>query len=578
MPLDSQYSRLPKELREAAEYRQSLIAQAVRWTRQAWSINRPQDPHAWFATYADQYVEMVEYSQQQAATAAIVATDVALDVQSYNQPVALHADPNAFAGITGSGKPVMGLAYAQALKVAELIDAGAPATERARMWQHAGTMLAVATQTAISDASRMARLVHLEARPHTTWIRIVRPPCCARCAILAGKRGGHRMDFQRHPGCDCDAIPVSEETSDMHKLWHFDSKDYFDSLSTEQQNKIFTVSGAQAIRDGADINQVVNARRGMTNAGGEFSRKRLVTTEGTTKRGWASEYLREQYGARMQKSGGRYRRSSVNRLMPEEIYQIAGGDRDLALTLLHKNGYLTDTTPDLSGKWAWAKRDTDVKLAVDRMKAKETSISITSRASYSGKAGDGGKPPVPPPPEKATTGGGESDDELMRQFIEDRNFYDGRVPTEHIVVGEVKKNFIFGAHSRERREWAVEQVKNGVGIPPDGKTFFPRMKGRDEALRSWLGDQDSGVVRDVLWDPDRIEQNGRWGRIVYGIVEAPDGQKLELAVSIGGTRKDDPRTFKITSAYPTRGQGVSEVLADGTVKVKDFNGGEDGAS
>lgn len=99
-----------------------------------------------------------------------------------------------------------------------------------------------------------------------------------------------------------------------------------------------------------------------TTAGGEFSRKRLITTEGTTKRGWASVHLRKQYDAKMVKAGGRYRRSSVNRLMTEEIYQIAGGDRDLALTLLHKNGYPTDTTPDLSGKCAWAKRDQDVHL------------------------------------------------------------------------------------------------------------------------------------------------------------------------------------------------------------------------
>ena len=165
------------------------------------------------------------------------------------------------------------------------------------MWHHAGVMLATATQTAISDAARMAILTHLAARPGTTWVRVVRPPCCARCAILAGKKGSSSMRFLRHPGCDCTAIPVSEATSDMHKLFYFDAKEYFDSLAPEQQAKVFTKAGAKAIQDGADINQVVNARRGMkaiTSAGG---RRRLITTEGTTKRGWASEYLREQYGA-----------------------------------------------------------------------------------------------------------------------------------------------------------------------------------------------------------------------------------------------------------------------------------------
>ena len=297
----------------------------------------------------------------------------------------LSAAPEAFAGVTGSGDPVMGLAYAQAQKITELVDAEAPITERAQAWHHAGVMLATATQTAISDAARMAILTHLAARPGTTWIRVVRPPCCARCAILAGKKGSSSMRFLRHPGCDCTAIPVSEATSDMHKLFYFDAKEYFDSLAPEQQAKVFTKAGAKAIQDGADINQVVNARRGMkaiTSAGG---RRRLITTEGTTKRGWASEYLREQYGAVLQKAGGRYRRTSVARLMPEEIYRIAGDDRDLALALLHKNGFLTDATPDLSSKWSWAKRDPEV-LAAKRRIDTRPSIALSAKSSADDQA------------------------------------------------------------------------------------------------------------------------------------------------------------------------------------------------
>ena len=375
--LDSQYSRLPPQLQAAADYRQRLIAQITRRVLAAWRPNSPQDPNAWFASHALPFTEMVAHGQLLAAQAAIASADVALDLQHYDVVPELSADPEAFAGVTGSGDPVMGLAYAQAQKITELVDTEAPITERAQVWHHAGVMLATATQTAISDAARMAILTHLAARPGTTWVRVVRPPCCARCAILAGKKGDSRMKFLRHPGCDCTAIPVSEATSDMHKLFYFDAKEYFDSLSPEQQAKVFTKAGARAIRDGADINQVVNARRGMktiTSAGG---RRRLITTEGTTKRGWASEYLREQYGASLQKAGGRYRRTSVARLMPEEIYRIAGADRDLALSLLHKNGFLTDATPDLGGKWSWAKRDPEI-LAANRRIGTRPSIALSA--------------------------------------------------------------------------------------------------------------------------------------------------------------------------------------------------------
>lgn len=385
--LDSQYSRLPPQLQAAADYRQRLIAQIVRRVLAAWRPNSPQDPNSWFASHALPFTEMVTHGQLLAAQAAIASADVALDLQHYDAVPELSADPEAFAGVTGSGDPVMGLAYAQAQKITELVDAEAPITERAQAWHHAGVMLATATQTAISDAARMAILTHLAARPGTTWIRVVRPPCCARCAILAGKKGTSRMKFLRHPGCDCTAIPVSEATSDMHKLFHFDAKEYFDSLSPEQQAKVFTKAGARAIRDGADINQVVNARRGMkaiTSAGG---RRRIITTEGTTKRGWASEYLREQYGAALQKtSGSRYRRTSVARMMPEEIYRIASDDRDLALSLLHKNGFLTDATPDLSGKWSWAKRDPEVLAAKRRIGARP-SIALSAARSVDEKSG-----------------------------------------------------------------------------------------------------------------------------------------------------------------------------------------------
>jgi hypothetical protein len=95
-----------------------------------------------------------------------------------------------------------------------------------------------------------------------------------------------------------------------------DPKLYFESLSGPEQDRIFTKVGAQAIRDGADIFQVVNARRtkaGMYTAGGL-----KYTTESTTKRG----------------------RKRGPRLMPESIYKIAGSDRAEAIRLLRFHGYL----------------------------------------------------------------------------------------------------------------------------------------------------------------------------------------------------------------------------------------------
>ena len=90
-------------------------------------------------------------------------------------------------------------------------------------------------------------------------------------------------------------------------------------------------------------------------------------------------------GEYLEKTGGRYRRTSVARLMPEEIYRIAGDDRDLALALLHKNGFLTDATPDLSGKWSWAKRDPEIR-AVNRRIGDRRSIALSAKSSADDQA------------------------------------------------------------------------------------------------------------------------------------------------------------------------------------------------
>ena len=75
---------------------------------------------------------------------------------------------------------------------------------------------------------------------------------------------------------------------------------------------VFTRAGAESIRQGADIAQVVNARSGMYTAAG----RQLTTT-----------------AARIRGQGG-------IRLMPEQILREAGNDRDEAQRLLKRFGYL----------------------------------------------------------------------------------------------------------------------------------------------------------------------------------------------------------------------------------------------
>lgn len=92
-------------------------------------------------------------------------------------------------------------------------------------------------------------------------------------------------------------------------------REIFDSLSTTEQDRAFTPAGAQAIRDGANIPQVVNSRRsGMSTVTDRYGTVYKTTTVGA-KRG-------------------------KTRLLPEACAKIAGDDRDEWIRLLKSNGYL----------------------------------------------------------------------------------------------------------------------------------------------------------------------------------------------------------------------------------------------
>jgi hypothetical protein len=111
-------------------------------------------------------------------------------------------------------------------------------------------------------------------------------------------------------------------------------------MSEQEQNKAFGKASAQAIRDGADIGQVVNARRGVATAAGPGGRRITYTTEGTTKRGLAGRRM----GDLAKQPGSRYRRTRSMRLMPETIYQEAarnGWDRSEIVRQLERFGYIT---------------------------------------------------------------------------------------------------------------------------------------------------------------------------------------------------------------------------------------------
>jgi hypothetical protein len=188
-----------------------------------------------------------------------------------------------------------------------------------------GNLLAMIADNEVADAGRGADQVAMAAdRRVEGYVRVVSAGACGRCAILAGRWYRWNAAFQRHPHCHCQQVPATDRTSAAGHLT--DPHQYFDSLSRAEQDRAFTVAGAQAIRDGGDIFQVVNAQRGVSTVT-VFGRNLSTTTEGVTRRGLA--------GRRMRAAGVK----SPVRLTPQAIYELAS-DRDEAIRLLYRFGYL----------------------------------------------------------------------------------------------------------------------------------------------------------------------------------------------------------------------------------------------
>lgn len=129
-------------------------------------------------------------------------------------------------------------------------------------------------ESLVTDAARAAESVAVAVRPDVYWTRFVNPPCCARCAILAGRRYRWSDGFERHPGCDCSMLATGEQSPYVLSP---------DELIETGQVRGLSKADMQALADGADLNQVVNIRSrkaGLLEAGHALRRGGRPTPAG----------------------------------------------------------------------------------------------------------------------------------------------------------------------------------------------------------------------------------------------------------------------------------------------------------
>ncbi|MGX4737116.1 VG15 protein [Kitasatospora griseola] len=247
-------------------------------------------------------------------------------------------DPSALAGIAMDGRPLGTLLYQPAITTARALAVGESAEVAALRGM---TQMALMVGTTVADTNRAASAVAMSAHPRVNgYVRVVHLPACARCIVLAGRQYSRSNGFSRHPGCDCSTEPLSD--AEAREVPTPD--DLFRQMTPEEQHRRLGAAGVKAMEHGADLGQLVNARRGMSTVTGGVRGDLAVTTEGTTKRGLGARAMgsemEKRTGVRFGDDTSARPRTREARLMPETIIQLAKGNRELELSQLKKHGYV----------------------------------------------------------------------------------------------------------------------------------------------------------------------------------------------------------------------------------------------
>jgi hypothetical protein len=315
---------LPLAAERHYAYQQQVTAAVVRAAQLAWTRVTLADLDGSWAAVAGGLLTLVTAAQVAAARDADPYLAAVLAEMGHPDDPVGQVQPAAFAGIASDGRGLASLLDSAIVSVKVAIrginqgiqpDIGPPVTASrqalvTKALASGGSQLEMLTQTTVQDTGRAAVSAGMVARPHVKgYVRVLTPPSCTRCVILAGRVYRWSMGFQRHPRDDCRSLPLA----DLGDAPEFTT----DPMAALRAGQVRGLSKAEeaAISDGADLNQIVNAHRSGAYQG-------MTTAEGVTRRGVAGKRLR-----------GR------QRLTVGAIQRLAS-DRDEALKLLRAHAYL----------------------------------------------------------------------------------------------------------------------------------------------------------------------------------------------------------------------------------------------
>lgn len=174
-----------------------VVVAVARRVAADWARLSPGDIGAW-RDAVPSVTRLVAAGQYSAAREAEGYVSAALAEQGASVAAEARVTASGFVGMANGPVPpadLLDLPRIQALS--DIGDGMPPGLALAA----AGKRLGTYAVSLVQDAGRQADSVAIFARPRVGWVRMVNPPCCSRCAILAGRWFKGNAGFQRHPRC-----------------------------------------------------------------------------------------------------------------------------------------------------------------------------------------------------------------------------------------------------------------------------------------------------------------------------------------------------------------------------------------
>lgn len=301
---------LPQAAVEHYRTQQQITISTTKRTEELWRGMSENFDLSWSQIAPEMFATVLAGQRQAASTGLTYVGDI-LAEQGIDAPAVATVNPQRFMGGTRDGRPVETLLHGAVYEAKSAVAAGVGIAEALST---AGTWLQGSVMESVRDANRQAVASGYTVRPKVQgWVRMMNPPSCKFCIMLAGKFYRWNQGFQSHPECDCRHIPSNESVAGDLTV---DPYAYFEGLSAKEQDRLFGKRDAQAIRDGGDMYRVVNIRsRGLADDA-------LKNTAGRN-RGWQSRKW-----------------DAPSKMTIDDIYASAK-NRDDAIRLMSNNGFIT---------------------------------------------------------------------------------------------------------------------------------------------------------------------------------------------------------------------------------------------